>query len=209
MASRESNRARSGLIWAALALAIALPIAAAAASPLLAWRQPVYIIAGFAGVIAMCLVLLQPLLVGGYLPGLSARIARHLHRWVGGLLVACVVLHVAGLWITSPPDVIDALTFTSPTPFSAWGVIAMWAVFAAALLALLRRRMRLKPQTWRRAHTSLVMVVVAGSVAHALLIDGTMQTQTKVVLCMLVVLVTARVMMDLKVWVVKRQRGRK
>ena len=48
-------------------------------------------------------------LVGGYLPDLSARRSRHLHRWVGGLLVACVVLHVVGLWITSPPDVIDAL----------------------------------------------------------------------------------------------------
>ena len=30
-----------------------------------------------------------------------------------------------------------ALLFVSPTPFSAWGVIAMWAVFTAALLAAL------------------------------------------------------------------------
>ena len=39
--------ARVTLIWAALAAAICVPIAAAAASPLLAWRGPVYILAGF------------------------------------------------------------------------------------------------------------------------------------------------------------------
>lgn len=200
-----TGRTRARLIWAGLIIAIALPIAAAAASPLLAWRQPVYIVAGFAGVIAMTLLLLQPLLVGGFLPGLSMVRARGVHRWVGSLLVVAVIIHVAGLWITSPPDVIDALTFTSPTPFSAWGVIAMWAVFAAALLALLRRRLRLAPQTWRRAHTALVMIIVAGSVAHALLIDGTMQTQTKVLLCFLVVLSTAWAIVKLRIW--QRRRG--
>ena len=69
------------------------------------------------------------------------------------VLVVAVVIHVAALWITSPPDVVDALLFASPTPFSAWGVIAMWAVFAAALLAALRRRLRLRPRTWRIAFT--------------------------------------------------------
>ncbi len=127
-----SGRTRACLIWAGLVIAIAVPIAAAAASPLLAWRQPVYIVAGFAGVIAMSLLLLQPLLIGGYLPGLAPLRARAMHRWIGSFLVVAVIVHVIGLWITSPPDVIDALTFTSPTPFSAWGVIAMWAVFAAA-----------------------------------------------------------------------------
>jgi hypothetical protein len=48
------------------------------------------------------------------------------------VLVVAVVVHVGGLWITSPPDMIDALLLTSPTPFSAFGVIAMWAIFAVA-----------------------------------------------------------------------------
>ncbi|WP_375573420.1 hypothetical protein ABWH93_09110 [Seohaeicola saemankumensis] len=56
---------RSLLIWAALGLTIAAPLAIAATSPLLAWRQPVYIIAGFAGVVGMALILLQPLLAAG------------------------------------------------------------------------------------------------------------------------------------------------
>ena len=132
--------ARRALVWAALTAAIVVPIAAAAMSPLLAWRQPVYIAAGFAGVIAMALLLVQPLLAAGYLPGLPSKRGRRVHRWTGGVLIAAVVAHVVGLWVTSPPDVVDALLFASPTPFSAWGVIAMWAVFGAALLAAFRAR---------------------------------------------------------------------
>ena len=127
--------ARLIIIWAALVVAITVPIAAAAASPLLAWRDAIYIIAGFSGIVALTLLFVQPLLIGGYLPGLPAHRSRRLHRWIGGLLVVALVLHVGGLSITSPPDVLDALLFASPTPFSVWGVIAMWATFAAALLA--------------------------------------------------------------------------
>lgn len=191
---------RKILVWLALAVAIVVPIAAASTSPLLEWRDPVYIVAGFAGVIAMALLLIQPLLAGGLLPDLPAQRGRRLHGWIGGLLVAAVLIHVAGLWITSPPDVIDALLFASPTPFSAWGVIAMWAIFATALLATLRRRLRLKPLVWRRAHTALAAVIVAGSVAHALLIEGTMQTLSKIALSALVVAVTVKVVIDLRIW---------
>lgn len=200
-----ADRTRASLIWAALATAILVPIAAAAMSPLLAWREPVYIAAGFAGVIAMVLLLLQPLLAGGALPGLPATRGRRWHRWVGGLLVAAVVIHVGALWITSPPDVVDALLFRSPTPFSVWGVTAMWAVFAAALLAALRRRLHLRPRIWRRAHTSLAVITVIGSVVHALLIEGTMETVSKWVLCALVLAATVKVLLDLKVWAIGRR----
>ena len=189
---------RATLIWAALAAAVVVPLAAAAASPLLAWRDPLYIAAGFAGVIALALMLVQPLLMGGYLPGLPALRGRRTHRWIGGVLVVAVVIHVGGLWITSPPDVIDALLFTSPTPFSAWGVIAMWAIFAVALLAALRRRLR--PRTWRIAHTLLAVVIVVGSVVHGILIEGTMETVSKAALCTLVLATTIKVMADLRVW---------
>jgi hypothetical protein len=72
--------ARRTLIWAALAAALCLPIAAAATSPQLAWRGPVYILAGFAGIVALGLVLVQPLLIGGYLPGLQAYRGRRAHH---------------------------------------------------------------------------------------------------------------------------------
>ncbi len=188
------------LIWTALAAAVGVPIAAAAASPLLAWRDPVYILAGFAGIVALGLVLVQPLLIAGYLPGLSAYRGRRTHLWTGGALVVAVVLHVGGLWITSPPDMIDALLFSSPTPFSPWGVVAMWAIFAVALLAALRRRLGLRPRTWRIAHTLLAIVIVAGSAVHAILIEGTMETVSKAALCALVLAAATKVMVDLRVW---------
>ncbi len=194
------SRARATLIWAALAAALAVPFAAAAGSPLLAWRDPVYIAAGFAGVAAMALLLVQPLLAGGYLPGLLARRGRRVHRVTGSLLVMAVVAHVAGLWITSPPDVIDALLFASPTPFSVWGVVAMWAIFATALLAALRRQLRLRVRTWRLGHTALAAVIVPGSVVHAMLIEGTMETLSKAALCALVLAATIKVVVDLRVF---------
>jgi len=193
--------ARLTLIWALLAAAIFVPIAAAAASPLLEWRGPVYIVAGFAGIIALGLVLVQPLLIGGYLPGLSAYRGRRAHHWIGGALVGAVVIHVAGLWMTSPPDMVDALLFTSPTPFSPFGVIVMWAIFAVAVLAIIRRRLGLR--TWRITHMSLAVVIVAGSVAHSMLIEGTMETISKAALCALVLAAAIKVMAD----VVRRMRA--
>lgn len=188
------------LIWVALALAIGVPIAAAAASEQLAWRGPLYILAGFAGIVALGLVLVQPLLIGGYLPGFPAYRGRRAHHWIGGTLVAAIVIHVAGLWVTSPPDMIDALTFSSPTPFSPFGVTAMWAIFAVALLAALRRRLGLRPRTWRFIHMPLAIVIVAGSVIHCLLIEGTMETISKAALCALVLAATVKAMIDLQVW---------
>jgi len=190
--------ARVTLIWAALATAVCAPIAVAAASPQLAWRNPVYIAAGFAGIIALGLMLVQPMLIGGYLPGPSTHRARRAHRWIGGALVMAVVIHVGGLWIANPQDVIDALLFESPTPFSVWGVIAMWAIFAVALLAALRRRLGLR--TWRIAHMVLAVVIVAGTVVHGLLIEGAMETVSKAALCALVLAATMKVMADLWVW---------
>ncbi|WFU13538.1 ferric reductase-like transmembrane domain-containing protein [Bradyrhizobium sp. CB3481] len=192
--------AKVTLIWAALAAAIGVPIAAAAVSPLLAWRDWVYILASFAGIVALSLVLVQPLLIGGYLPGLSAYRGRRTHHWIGGALVMAVVIHVGGLWITSPPDMIDALLFSSPTPFSPWGVVAMWAIFTVAMVAALRRRLGLRARTWRIVHMPLAIVIVVGGAVHAILIEGTMETVSKAVLCALVLAATAKVMVDLRVW---------
>ncbi|MHA6263508.1 ferric reductase-like transmembrane domain-containing protein [Arenibacterium sp. CAU 1754] len=181
---------RAVLIWAALLTVITVPIGAAAASPLLAWRDPIYIAAGFAGTIAMAILLVQPVLAGGYLPGLHLLRARRIHRQTGLVLVLAVGIHVAALWVTSPPDVIDVLLFASPTPFSVWGVVAMWAVFATAFMAALRRRLVLR--VWRIAHTALAVVIVVGSVVHAMLIEGTMETMSKATLCALVLIATTR-----------------
>lgn len=179
------------LIWAALAAVVIAPLTFAVTSPLLAYREPIYILAGVAGVIALALLLVQPLLAGGYLPPLHGIRGRRIHTFVGSFLLIAVPVHVCGLWITSPPDVIDALLLTSPTPFSLWGVIAMWAVFATGALALLRHRLRLRPIAWRRAHTMLALIIVLCTTAHAMLIEGTMETITKALLCGLAIVATA------------------
>lgn len=194
------TKVRAILIWAALGIAVIVPTAVAATSPLLAWRDPIYVAAGFAGIAAMTLILTQPLLAAGYLPGLPVRRGRRVHRWIGGVLVASVVFHVVGLWLTSPPDVIDALLFTSPTPFSAWGVIAMWALFGTALLAAFRTKIGIPPRVWRIGHTALAAVIVVGSVVHAMLIEGTMGTISKAALCAFAVAATAKALIDLRPW---------
>lgn len=176
---------RAVTIWASLAAMAIVPLMLAGLSPLLAWRDMVYIIAGFSGIIGLVLLLFQPLLAARLLPNVSPIKHRKLHRIVGLSLVMAVLVHVAGLWITSPPDVVDALLFTSPTPFSVWGVIAMWAVFASAIIATMRRRISLS--RWRTVHKGLATIIVAGTVVHAVLIQGTMETISKWMLCALVV----------------------
>lgn len=189
MHNKQASLTRTISIWFALFLILAFPIVAAAFSPQLQWRDAVYVTAGFAGIIALCLLLVQPLLIGGYLPALSPMSERRLHRWVGGGLVCAVIVHVAGLWITSPPDVLDALMLASPTPFSIWGIIAMWAVFVTAILAVYKKRLKLKPRSWRMGHTALAAVIIIGSVVHALLIEGTMEILSKTILCALVFII--------------------
>jgi len=179
---------RGLLIGCLLALAAFVPIGAALLSPLLAWRDPIYIAAGLAGVVALSLLLIQPLLAANALPMISVRTARRLHRWVGCVLLVCLTIHVVGLWITSPPDVIDALTFNSPTPFSVWGVIAMWALLAAALLAMLRAHFRTRQRVWKTLHKTLAAIVVLSTAMHAMKIDGTMEIVSKSVICGLVLI---------------------
>lgn len=187
---------RATAVWSMLIIAVAVPLLATALSPLLAWREPIYIIAGFAGVIALSFLLLQPLLAVGYLPRVSAQRSRFLHRCIGSGLVFSVLVHVAGLWLTSPPDVIDALLLASPTPFSFWGVIAMWALFATACLTAFRRTLRLRPRTWRLGHKMLAIVIVVGSVVHAFMIEGAMELLSKSTLCALVLAATVAALIN-------------
>lgn len=197
---------RAGLIWAALVLAIAVPVGLATTSPFLAWRPAVYTLGAFAGIAALAILLVQPLLAAGLLPGLPVRPGRVVHRWLGLALVGLVLLHVGGFLLTSAPDVIDALLFASPTPFSPWGVVAMWAIFATAGLALLRERQRISPRLWRLGHTALAIVIVVASIVHALLIEGTMEPWSKAALGLLALAATGKAVLDLRAWMLLRRR---
>lgn len=189
---------RIALIWGVVALLTGAPVMAAAMSPLLQWRDPIYIIAGLAGVVGMALMLVQPLLVIGALPGLSLSASRRLHRYGGFVLVLVVALHVIGLWITSPPDVIDILLLRSPTPFAIWGLLAMWAIFGAGVWAVLRSRLPLR--IWRWGHSGLVLLAVVGTVVHAVQITGTMEPVTKAVLSIALLRALLMAFARRKVW---------
>jgi len=79
----------------------------------------------------------------------------------------------------------------------------MWGIFATACLALIRRRLRLR--MWRLLHSGLAVLIVLGSVIHAMLIEGTMGTISKTVLCVAVLAATLKVLINLGVWRVFRR----
>ncbi|MEO1749395.1 MAG: ferric reductase-like transmembrane domain-containing protein [Pseudomonadota bacterium] len=172
-------------LWAILICFSLVALIAAVFSPLLQWRDPIYWAASFSGILALVIMLFQPLLVTGVLTLPTGLNRRRFHRNLGVLLVVMIVIHVATLWLTSPPDVIDALLLVSPTPFSLWGVIAMWAIIGAAAMVAMRRALTLRFSTWQRMHLALTAIAVAGTIAHTLLIDGIMEQMSKVALCIL------------------------
>lgn len=212
MASRRRTApaaSLSVLLWLIMAVALVIPFVIAINSPLLEWRSPIYVMASLSGIIAMGLLLLQPMLVGGYLTGAGGLRGRRIHRWVGVLLLVAITIHVAGLWLTSPPDVVDALLFRSPTPFSVWGVIALYALLAAALLAAFRQRLLHNAALWRFGHSLSALIVTAGSVIHAVQVDGTMGLVSKWMLCLLAVATAVWVIFDLRSWSFLRRMRRK
>lgn len=200
-------RGARGLIWVALVMILLVPLGLITTSPYLAARTPVYIGAGVAGAAAMALLLIQPVLAGNYLPGLSAARARRWHQITGTTLILAVALHIGGLYLTSPPDALDALLLVSPTPFSVYGVMAMWGLILTGFLVGLRRWLPLRPASWKILHNGLAVVVVIGSVVHALLIEGTMETISKWLLCGAILAATAIAIVHLRL-IKSRPRGR-
>jgi hypothetical protein len=47
---------------------------------------------------------------------------------------------------------------------------------------------------------SLAVIIVVGSVVHAMLVEGAMETVSKAALCALVLVAAIKVMADLRVW---------
>ena len=68
----------------------------------------------------------------------------------------------------------------------------MWAILAIAILALMRKRLRLR--TWRKTHFALAAIIVISSVVHAILIQGTMGLISKILLCVFVVAAAIKVL---------------
>lgn len=188
------GRMKALFIWAVLAACMAVPVGIAATDKLLLSRDVFWIIGGLAGSSALALLLIQPLLAAGYLPFTSLLMARRWHRWVGGLIVMAVGLHVGSLYLSSPEDTMDALLLVAPTSFSVYGVIGLASVALTAILVAFRLRSGLRYAAWRILHNALGLAVVVSTIAHAMLIDGAMGPISKAVLCALVSIATSIVL---------------
>jgi DMSO/TMAO reductase YedYZ heme-binding membrane subunit len=93
------------------------------------------------------------------------------HRFVGGLAIACTVLHMAAVWIDDYIEftVLDLLVpFVSPwRPTAlAFGIVGLYLLLAVELTSLARRR--LPTQLWRRVHYLSPIALVAAT-GHLLL----------------------------------------
>lgn len=185
------RRVHALTIWAALLAVMTVPVIIAAFNPWLAYRNAAYIVGGFAGIVAMALFVMQPLLAAGYLPGINPFQERRWHRRIGTVIVACIALHVGGLYVTSPADTLDALTLAAPTPFSVYGVTAMWGIVLTAALVLFRRRLGFGHTPWRLIHTALALLIAVATVIHALKIEGAMEPVSKWILSIAVLASTA------------------
>ncbi len=174
------------LIWIPVGVVIGLPVLLAAFSPYLAFRSTTYIVAGFSGILCLSLFVLQPLLPLNTLNIHPVR-ARWLHRVIGLSVVALTLIHVGGLYLTSPPDVIDALLLRAPTLFSVFGVFALWGVILTLAITIFR----IRTQTWRIIHQTISSLVIIATAIHALQIEGAMEPVTKWVVCVAAVFATA------------------
>ncbi|MBA3516664.1 MAG: ferric reductase-like transmembrane domain-containing protein [Rhizobiales bacterium] len=198
MTSIDRRQVPAVLGWGGVAAVMIAPVVIAAFSPYLESRSVPYIVGGFAGIVGLSLLFLQPLLPAGYLAGSKGPAGRRWHRWVGVVIILAVALHVGGLYVTSPPDTIDALLLVSPTPFSVYGVTAMWGVVATAILVLFRRWLGQRYPVWRLIHNGLAAIVVVATVIHALQIEGAMEPGSKWMLCIAVVAATGVALLDLR-----------
>ena len=169
--------------WVAIAVIAAVPVVAAALSPLQAGRELLWVTGGMAGVVALSLLFVQPLLTAAVPVLLPAREGIAWHRWGGIAILAMVGLHVGALYAYSPDDVTDVLLLVAPTPFSIYGVISLWCVVLTLLLAATRRRLRLAHRQWRILHSVLAVAIVSAGAVHAVLIEGAMEEVSKLTVC--------------------------
>ena len=192
--------------WIVVATMAAVPVIAAGLSPLLGGRELLWITGGMAGVVALSLLFVQPLLKAAAPPLLAARDGVYWHRRCGITIVAAVALHIGALYAYSPDDVTDVLLLVAPTPFSLYGVISMWCLVLTAVLAATRRVLQLDYRLWRILHSVLAVAVVGAGAIHAILIEGAMEEYSKLAICIAAMAATTAGALEVNVLAPLRRR---
>jgi 3-phenylpropionate/trans-cinnamate dioxygenase ferredoxin reductase subunit len=92
-----------------------------------------------------------------------------LHRSLASTGTLFVLLHVVLLMVDDPAR-LQLLEFWSAPTRARLAVAATLALAALSITSLLRTRLRLSYEGWRRLHLALGLVLVVGGAAHALLV---------------------------------------
>ncbi|RDJ19698.1 ferric reductase [Bosea caraganae] len=192
--------------WIVVAAVAAVPVIAAAASPLQGGRELLWITGGMAGVVALSLLFVQPLLMAAAPPLLTARGGVRWHRWGGIAIVTMVGLHIGALYAYSPEDITDALLLVAPTPFSLYGVISLWCLVLTAALAATRRVLKLGYKPWRILHSGLAVALVGAGAIHAIQIEGAMEEYSKLAICIAALTATTAGVLEVNVLAPMRRR---
>jgi predicted ferric reductase len=92
-----------------------------------------------------------------------------LHRSLAGVGTLFVLLHVVLLMLDDPTR-LELFEFWSAPTRARLAVVATLALVGLSATSMLRGRLRLSYEGWRRVHLALGLVLVVGGAAHALLV---------------------------------------
>jgi predicted ferric reductase len=159
----DGGGARRVALRAALAAVVALPLLLALTDFHLEDAPAALVLSTAAGALAVSALVLQPLLAG------RGRIGAH--RLLGGVALALVLAHVAGLFVVAPDDALFAMSPDGPTR-ARMALIATIALVAVVALGVGRGRLPISAASWRILHAFLAALVIALGLGHAVLTDG-------------------------------------
>ncbi|HVS09724.1 MAG TPA: ferredoxin reductase family protein [Planctomycetota bacterium] len=163
------------LLWLGLYVALALaPLAlAAAADPIDVRRAPDLELAVALGFVAFALISIEFALVSRLRPlaqpfGIDALMLFHRHMGIAALafVVAHALLVCAGL------GTLALLDPFSGTTASRSGALALWSAAALVISSLWRRRLALRYEAWRLAHSALALTIATAMLVHVLAVDA-------------------------------------
>jgi predicted ferric reductase len=156
------------------ALVAGLPLVLALTDVHLTGAPAALVVSTATGALAVSALTVQPLL--------AARLRRlRLHRALGAVALALVLVHVGALFVVSPGDALFAMSPDGPTR-ARMALMATVALVLVVALGVLRRRLPFGPVTWRILHAYLATLVILLGFGHALITQGALDGAGTVVL---------------------------
>lgn len=188
------------VVLGAVAAVGAVPLTVALSDAHLRDAPLLMVVSTATAALAVAALALQP-----WLAALGPRAARlRDHTVLGVVAVGLVLVHIGALVVTEPDDALFALSWNGPTR-ARMALLATLLLLAAAVLGILRRRLRWDAASWRILHGALAALAVALGVGHAVLTDGALDEEGTAVLLTLGILgvggVAARLRRTLRILV--------